>query len=216
MSTMPAQDIFETLHDAGLRVSLTRGGDLEVSPASSLTEELRVLIRGNKAVMVNWLARLKNINTDLKAEPTKPGDVDLVGLDMAPMQKTKGDAQAENNPSPVTQEPYRWCWPHSEAMTGAEIDTFTARLARFTDKGLAFEDSDELADKLVLRDRDLDDRRVCLECKYLAGLVAGSWRCGNCQAAGVANCSRDAQLASDLVVQLQRCDGFTAHLKSTL
>lgn len=115
----------------------------------------------------------------------------------------------------VTEDPDRWCWPHSSAMNGAEIDTFAARLHQFTDKGLARNDGEALADKLVVRDREHDDRRVCLECKHFAGHGAGSWLCGNWQAAGVAIRSRDAQLPADLVVQLQRCDGFTAHPTST-
>lgn len=113
------------------------------------------------------------------------------------------------------EDPDRWCWPHSSAMNGAEIDTFAVRLHKFTDKGLARADGELLADKLVLRDREQDDRRVCLECNHFAGHGAGSWRCGNWQAAGVAIRSRDAQLPADLVVQLQRCNGFTAHLTST-
>ena len=115
----------------------------------------------------------------------------------------------------VIEGPDRWCWPHSSAMNDVEIDTFAARLHRFTDKGLARNDGEALADKLVLRDREQDDRRVCLECRHFAGHGAGSWRCGNWQAAGVAIRSRDAQLPTDLVVQLQRCDGFTAHPTST-
>ena len=115
----------------------------------------------------------------------------------------------------VIEDPDRWCWPHSSAMNGVEIDTFTARLHKFTDKGLVRNDGEALADKLVLRDRDQDDRRVCLECKHLAGHGAGSWHCGNWQAAGIALYSRDARLPADLVVQLQRCDGFAAHPTST-
>lgn len=116
----------------------------------------------------------------------------------------------------VTEDPDRWCWPHSSAMNGAEVDTFAARLHKFTDKGLARNDGETLAEKLVLRDRDQDDRRVCLECKHFAAHGATSWRCGNWQAAGVAIRSRDAQLPADLVVQLQRCDGFAPHPTSTL
>ena len=116
----------------------------------------------------------------------------------------------------VTEDPDRWCWPNSSAMNSAEIDTFAARLHKFTDKGLARPHGEVLADKLVLRDREQDDRRVCLECKHFAGYGAGSWRCGNWQAAGVSLHSPDAQLPADLVMQLQRCDGFTAHPTSTL
>ena len=115
----------------------------------------------------------------------------------------------------LIEDPDRWCWPQSSAMNGAEIDTFAVRLHKFTDKGLPQAVGEMLADKLVLRDREQDDRRVCLECNHFAGHGAGSWRCGNWQAAGVAIRSRDAQLPADLVVQLQRCDGFTAQLVST-
>ena len=114
----------------------------------------------------------------------------------------------------VTEDPDRWCWPRSSAMNGVEIGTFETRLHKFTEKGLARKDGEMLADRLVLRDRDQDDRRVCLECKHFAGHGAGSWRCGNWQTAGVAIRSRDAQLPADLVVQLQRCDGFTDKLKN--
>lgn len=93
-------------------------------------------------------------------------------------------------------------------MTGAEIDTFTARLVRFTDRGLTLDDAEWLADKLVTRDREGDDRRLCVECVHLAGYAAGSWACRGWQRAGVAIRARDAQLPADLVRQLQRCEGF--------
>ena len=91
-------------------------------------------------------------------------------------------------------------------MTGAEIDTFTARLSRFTDKGLILDDGEALADKLVIRDRESDDRHLCLECLHLAGY--GSWRCSNWQRTGIAIQAWDAQLPRELVYQFQRCDGF--------
>ena len=122
------------------------------------------------------------------------------------MQKTGSDSPAANDPA---LDPDRWCWPHCEAMTGREIDTFTARLARFTDKGLSLKDAEALADKLVTRDRESDDRRLCLECVHLAGHSAGALRCTNWQRAGVAMRAKDAQLSAALVCQLQRCDGFT-------
>lgn len=112
-------------------------------------------------------------------------------------------------------DPDAHCWPHGTAMNGAEIDLFTARLHRFTDKGLTARDGEALADKLVARDREADGRRSCLECRDLSGYAHASWRCGNWQAAGIAIRSREAQLPADLVLQLQRCDGFTPHLTST-
>lgn len=107
------------------------------------------------------------------------------------------------------ENPDRWCYPDSTAMTGREIDLFTARLARFTDKGVSHADAESMVDRLVQRDRESDDRRLCLECTHLGGYGRTSWRCGNWQRAGVARQARDAQLPADLVLQLQRCAGLT-------
>lgn len=102
----------------------------------------------------------------------------------------------------AANDPDFWCWPHSPAMNTAEIKAFTARLARFTDKGVSHEDAERLADALVIRDREGDDRRLCLECTHLQGF--GRWRCGNWQAADVSQ----QGLARDLVLMLQRCRGL--------
>lgn len=107
------------------------------------------------------------------------------------------------------------CWPHSTAMNGAEIDLFTARLHRFTDKGLDPTDGEALADKLVIRDRETDDRRSCLECMHLSGFGHKRWRCGNWKVAGIAIHLRDTHLPTVLVLQLQRCDGFKLNFIST-
>lgn len=122
---------------------------------------------------------------------------------VAYLQRMAANDAAAPDTAPST-DPDRWCWPHSVAWNSKEIDTFTARLARFTDKGLGLEDAERLADALVSRDRQGDDRRLCLECTLLQG--AGRWRCGNWQQADVA---REA-LARDLVLRLQRCSGFDA------
>jgi len=111
----------------------------------------------------------------------------------------------------ATEDLDRWCWPQSSAMNRVEIDTFAARLHNFTDKGLTRNEGETRADKLRVRDREQDDRRVCFECKHFTGHGAGSWHCGNWQVAGIAICSIDTQLPTDLVGQLQRCDGFTAY-----
>ena len=157
---------------------------------------------------MNWLARLKKIDTAPTAEPTeptKPGFVGSVGARMAPVPKIRSDSPAANGPA---LDPSRWCWPHSQVMTGPEIDTFTARLARFTDKGLGLDAAEALADKLVTRDRDPDNRRLCLECLHLSGGECRGWDCRNWQRAGLALKAKDAQLSTTLVYQLQRCDGF--------
>ena len=109
----------------------------------------------------------------------------------------------------VIDDPDRWAWPHSQAMTGREIDTLMARLHHFARRGLAEPEAERLADKLVTRDREADDRRLCLECAHLAG-HADVWGCRNWQQAAIASKARDAQLSPALVIQPQRCDGFKA------
>lgn len=166
---------------------------------------------------MKWLARLKKTEvastagatepTEHSHEPENRGFVGFAAPILACVEKTGGDSLAANDPAP---DPDRHCWPHSPAMNTAEIDTFTARLARFTDKGLSLDEGEALADTLVIRDRESDDRRLCLECTHLAGHAAGTWRCSSWQRAGVAIKAGDAGLPGDLVRTLQRCDGFRA------
>ena len=154
---------------------------------------------------MKWLARLKSQNGPCThpTELTKPGFVGFVGSIPAGIEKTGGDPTASNDGQP---DPDRWCYPVGDAMNTREIETFTARLVRFTDKGMGLEVAELVADKLVMRDRERDDRRLCLECDHLGR--AGAWRCGNWQRAGVAIRSQDAQLPGGLVQELQHCDGF--------
>lgn len=145
---------------------------------------------------MKWLARLKKMEIAPEVQPTKPtkpGFVGFVGPILAPIRKTGGDSRAANDrmnvaqmvnaapgndgvnaETPAIDDLDRWAWPHSTAMAGAEIDRFTARLVRFTDKGLTLDDGEALADKLVTRDREADDRRLCLECTHLAA-YSGAW-----------------------------------------
>jgi hypothetical protein len=173
---------------------------------------------------MNWLARLKKSecfpNLDA-TETTERISVVSVAPVPEPLRRKEGDALPAPGPAVAwdtapmidgdaapSGHPDRWVWPHSEAMNGAEIDTFMARLARFTDKGLSLGDAERLAYRLVTRDRGDDDRRLCLECTHLKG--TSIWRCGNWQRAGVATRAGDAQLPRELVMQLQRCDGLHA------
>jgi hypothetical protein len=156
---------------------------------------------------MKWLARLKNIEiapvTDA-TETTKRVSVVFVAPISAPLQEMDRDSESANDSTP---DPDSWCWPHSAAMNALEIDTFTARFARFTDRGLDLPGAELLADRLLIRDRERDDRTVCLECSYM------QWggRCGNWDKAGVAVRSRDAQLPTEFFHQLQRCDGFKGY-----
>ena len=97
----------------------------------------------------------------------------------------------------------RWCWPHSSAMNGREIDIFLIRLEHLRSIGVGLNSAENLADRLVIRDRDLDDRVMCVECKYLHGLICRNWN-----KAGIAIKAEGANLPFSFTVLLQRCDGF--------
>lgn len=164
--------------------------------------------------MSGWLARLKNQKGhDPQArEPRQPQETDsregslgLLAYPPAPFQIFEvATAEPANDAAPAVADPDRACWPHSTAMNTREIDTFTARVARFTDRGLTMGEAERVADALVQLDRDPgDDMRHCPECLYLQG--RGLWRCGNCKRAGV---GRD--LPREMVIRAQRCPGFRA------
>lgn len=135
--------------------------------------------------------------------------------DPIPAPETRGEPTSQIGDAAFTEavsDPDRHCWPHTEAMNGREIDTFTARLILFTGKGVTHTDAEQLADKLVARDRQQDDRRHCLECRHLAGY--GAWRCKNWIKAEVAIQERDAALPSDFVRLFQHCNGFGESVQS--
>jgi hypothetical protein len=130
-----------------------------------------------------------------------------------------GEAQPvapEATDAPPEPDPDRWCWPHSDAMNTAEIAIFEARIHLFGARGLDLKDAEAMADRLTLRDRGADERRLCFECQHLQVLPENHWRayvelrCGNWLAAGLCVFARDAGLSEAMTRQLQRCDGFKA------
>lgn len=155
---------------------------------------------------MKWLQRLKAA-AKARTDATKPTEPGFVGFVAYPDGASENFTVPEQPPAnEATADPDRWCWPQGAAMNTVEIETFTARLARFTDKGLTLDDAEALAAKLVQRDREMDDRRICMECVHLQG--AGRWRCSNTVMAGIAPNTADTQLPSSLTHQLQRCAGF--------
>lgn len=83
-----------------------------------------------------------------------------------------------------------WLW------TDDEIERFNRRWVSFAHLGLT--DAESLAESLLIRDREADDRRMCVECAHL-----DLGRCQRPQAAGV-----HAHLG-ELATRLQRCPAFT-------
>jgi hypothetical protein len=156
---------------------------------------------------MSWLARLKNQNAPgtLPTKTTERVFVGFVGTPPGHIQKFEAVARpgalAGNDPA---SDPDRWCWPHSETMNTAEIERFSACLVLFTDRGLTVQQAEALASMLVRRDREGDDRRVCLECANLSNRRCGAW-----QRAGIGG----PGVSSDLVATLQRCEGFASKTK---
>ncbi len=183
--------------------SLLKKGSLRrfatATPATVATDKSSIPSSVATVATVNVATTQKPASNDLEPAPNRV----TVGRDLIPQQGNEVSIALELDP-----DPDRHCWPHSAAMTGTESGIFTARLAHFTGKGIPLGFAESVADKLVLRDRDKDDRRTCLECTHLSGRGAGSWQCRNWQRAVVAWRARDAQLPDELVFLLQRCDGF--------
>ena len=88
---------------------------------------------------------------------------------------------------------------HAPCWDDAEIAAFTARAERFALLGRA--DADDLAERLTLRDRDGDDRRLCLECTWLGDT-------GRCLAAATGRIPGADRRLEPVQTVLQRCGAF--------
>jgi hypothetical protein len=166
-----ASALLADLRRRGLHVSAINGDRIHVLPAGVVTEHDRDKIRTHRAELLTLLA---NPVTDWQHPPA--------------------------NDLPLTaNDPDRWCWPNSDAMNGAEINIFIGRVQKFIDRGIDEPRAEVLADKLVIRDRQRDDRHICLEC---VNLQPG--RCGRYRAAGL----QSPQVGTDLATLLQRCPAF--------
>ena len=164
---------------------------------------------------MKWLARLKKqkIPASQPTEPTEPGFVGFVGAVDEPILKFTDVVAPANDDRPVLAPAGafaavaldRWAWPNSLAMNGVEINTFSARLVRFTDQGLTSGRAEALADLLVARDRDTDDRGLCLECQHL--VPGPDSYCSRWAQAGLGS----ATLPQSFTTMLQRCQAFKGH-----
>ena len=85
------------------------------------------------------------------------------------------------------------------AWTDGDIARFLDRRARLLRWGWSEAEAEKLAERLVRRDREGDDRVSCTDCRhYRAG------RCGNHAAAGL----NGPEVGRDLAAMLQRCGEF--------
>jgi hypothetical protein len=87
------------------------------------------------------------------------------------------------------------------AWTPRAIERCQKRIAIFIRRGMAEADAEWLADRLVARDHDRDDRRACAECRHLQ-------RDGGCFAARRGWLPGVATHHSPVLDILQRCARF--------
>lgn len=106
-------------------------------------------------------------------------------------------SQRSGNPL-MTPEQSDEC--HAGGWDDAELSAFTAREARFIRMGRVA-DAEHLAERLTLRDRQRDDRRLCLECAALAD----NRRCLVALSGRLAGADRRIEPVQTI---LQRCPGF--------
>ena len=89
---------------------------------------------------------------------------------------------------------------HASGWDNAKFEVFMAREARFMRLGRVA-DAEHLAERLTLRDREQDDRRLCLECAALAN----NRRCELAALGRLPDADRRLEPESTIP---QRCPGF--------
>lgn len=139
------------------------------------------------------------------AEPVAAGLAVSFGIRWAPDgYAVNCEAFASKAPTKAQDRPFRLSADegdrcHAPSWDDAEIARFQDRQARFARLGIGTDDADDLAERLVLRDRTGDERAMCCECShYRPG------RCGNHRAALL----QSAEVGHDLAATLQRCAAF--------
>lgn len=222
---MSAHDLLHDLRAAGFSL-VAADGKLLVTPASALTDEMRVALRAFKSELLALVGRADQAN-HLRAVATRScADCAHVlpratcGEPLAAALRTAEEgfgivwppdghgaacpAFAGKPPRATADRPHRLANDeadrcHAPCWDDAEIVAFTARSERFVLLGRA--DADDLAERLTLRDRDGDDRRLCLECTWLGDT-------GGCLAAKVGRLLGVERRHEPVQTILQRCEAF--------
>ena len=169
---MDAADLLSRLRGDGLVLRLTAGGGLHAAPRDAMTDEHRTAIRAARDALVLML--------QAEASCQRPPPPSRSGNPL--MTPEQGDD----------------C--HAGGWNDAEIEVFMVREARFMRLGRVT-DAKHLAERLTLRDREQDDRRLCLECAALAD----NRRCELAAQGRLAGADRRLEPVPTI---FQRCTGF--------
>lgn len=224
---MGAFDILQHLRECGLTVEPGEPGRLIVRPASKLTDDLRERIRAHKAELIDMLAadraaaplRPRPASTTSCAtcthgtpartcsEPEAAGLADrfrVVWLDLIGNHGATCKAHRARELHQQRDEVPRLTQAQQRAVMGwddADIAQAVRYMRQAERHGFDLDLADRITDHLMLRDRQLDDRRMCIECSHLN-------RLGCCIAAregGLPGTGRDLQPAR---VTLHHCSTF--------
>lgn len=94
------------------------------------------------------------------------------------------------------------------ALTEREVSRHHFRTALFQRRGVPADQAEALADRLITRDRDRDDRRMCVECQHIQPRAQrdGTDGCFAAEQGWLGNVGRNF---SPLRTLFQRCERFT-------
>jgi hypothetical protein len=115
---------------------------------------------------------------------------------------TAATARSSGNPY-MTPEQGDRC--HAGGWDDVEIATFMTRAKRFSAIGRA--DAEHLAERLALRDRQTDDRRLCMEC----GELEFTGRCAAARRGDLAGADRRLEPVTTI---LMRCPAFIPNVSA--
>lgn len=150
--------------------------------------------------MGKWVARLaEKTKASSRTSTDKTDERGLVSVLAVAPEGGARDFQAE--PMPASESAGRPAVLDLAAVawTAGDISAYLDRRARLLRWGWAEAEAERLAERLVTRDREHDERVSCADCEhYRRG------RCGNYQHAGLST----AEVGRDLAALLQRCPGF--------
>jgi hypothetical protein len=167
---------------------------------------------------MSWLARLKKIESTPDStlqKLQKEVSVVFVGTQPGSLQNSEDESTSLSDafPDPVhdaaVPDSVLATPTYGTAMTAQELDVLVARMTLFTDRGLSMDDAEATSERLTYRDREQDDRRLCLECQHLSR-GPDDRRCSQWQKIGQIS---GPAIPGELVTLLQRCPIFTNRLE---
>ena len=115
-------------------------------------------------------------------------------------------------PTPAQERPYKLTREHlgaahADAWDEADIGRFQARVAAVQRRGFGIQDAEDLAERQTLRDRQADDRHMCLECRDLES----TGRCAAARRGGIHGADRRMEPVQTI---LMRCHVFQPTLRA--